>query len=415
MYIVGAKTATFFMGCVGLLLSMLIFVKVKKLDSALDNEPTQTHDDSTSSESVAAIVLEEPEPEIIPEVEIKQDEEQKTNKENEDELSPFEEFIAWLDSKKNHPKPIENNIDSSPEAEDKQASRMSADEKKEVPKKIIKILKKILIVFSILIVIAGIGVGGYFAYDYYKHTYLPKKYLKETCAELENQWNNAEGQDKIDLAVKILTIDATWNYEQVPDSAIYENFAKEKYDAALKVIENDAFLGNADSQFLLGQLYGIENKYYVALNYTKAAYWWKEAATNGNMHAMCNLGWAYRKGNGVNKNIIKAIECYQKAAEGNIDEAIYMLGWCYKNGVKVESGYHYEQYRVRGYDNPRSYNDIFVKTIWVDYDRYEVYKHKVTDYKIIIPKDVNKAKELWQRAASLGHEDARTEIQRIFE
>ena len=180
------------------------------------------------------------------------------------------------------------------------------------------------------------------------------------------------------------------------------------------MIENDAFLGNANSQYLLGQLYG-RDEFRVPTDYTKAAYWWREAANNGHMGGLCNLGVCYMRGNGVNENKVKAIECYKRAAEGNNAQAMYNLGWCYKNGVKVESGYHYEQYRVRGYDNPRSYNDIFVRTVWVEYDRYEVYKHKVTDYKTIVPKDVNKARELWQRAAALGHEDARKEIQRIFE
>lgn len=357
---VGAKTATFFMGCVGLLISMFIFVKVKKPESVSDNEPTQIQDEFTVSESVTVDVPDEPEPEIIPEVEIKQDKGQEATKENEDELSPFEEFVAWLDSKKNRPKSIENNIDSSPDAEDKQTSIMSAGEKKELIQKILKFLKKTLIVFSILIVIAGIGVGGYFAYNYYKHTYLPEKYLKEACSELENLWNNVEGQDKIDIAEKILTIDATWNYEQVPDSAIYEHFAKEKYDAALKVIENDAFSGNVQSQLLMAQIYGTGN-YYVPVDYTKLAYWSKEAALNGDMRGMGALGYCYMNGLGVKENKLKGIECYRKAVEGNNAPAMYNLGWCYYNGVKVESGYHYEQYRVKYLEYPKSRDDIFIK------------------------------------------------------
>ena len=83
------------MGCVGLLISMLIFVKVKKPESVLGKEPTQTPDESIASESVGALVLEEPETKIIPEAEIKQDEEQEETTEKEDELSPLTPIIGY--------------------------------------------------------------------------------------------------------------------------------------------------------------------------------------------------------------------------------------------------------------------------------------------------------------------------------
>ena len=44
-------------------------------------------------------------------------------------------------------------------------------------------------------------------------------------------------------------------------------------------------------------------------------HWYKKAANNGNIIAMSNLGYYYKNGNGVEKDINKAIYWYKKAAE----------------------------------------------------------------------------------------------------
>lgn len=356
-----------------------------------------------------------------------------------DESSPFDKFLTWLKSKKKEsapkvevkPTPIVETVKEEPvtptvsetPAEPvvkpvvDHAALVQIELQKEARRtKIFNGLKKFFIGLLILVAVGGIIVGSLYAYDYYQNTYLPEKYLKEACAELETRWSDAKGQAKIDMALNILSKDTKWGYENVPNSKIDAIFAAPKRKAALRVIEDDAYSGNASSQFLMGQLYGIEDKYYMNLDYTKAAYWWNEAGLNGNAGGYCNLGWAYMTGHGVKENKIKGVEYYRKAVAGNDTQAMYNLGWCYKNGVKVESGYHYEQYRLRGLNNsPKYYDDIFVRSYWTGDDFFEIYKRKVTDYKTVVPKDVTKARELWKKAAALGHEDSRKELQRIFE
>lgn len=53
----------------------------------------------------------------------------------------------------------------------------------------------------------------------------------------------------------------------------------------------------------------------------KAIYWYKEAANDGNPHAMSNLAYSYYYGNGVPKDHKKAIYYFEQAALKNLDGA----------------------------------------------------------------------------------------------
>jgi len=356
-----------------------------------------------------------------------------------DESSPFGNFLTWLKSKKKEsaphaevqPTPVVGTTKEDPitptvsdvPAEsvvkpvvDSETIAQIELQKEARRTKLFNGLKKSFIGLLILVALGGIIVGGVYAYDYYENTYLPEKRLNEACAELETKWAEADYTDKLVMALRILTIDAKWGYDNVPDSKINVQFAAPKRKAALELIENDAYRGSAASQFQMGQFYGYEDTYYVSINYTKAAYWWKEAAMNGNLSGYDNLGWAYENGKGVQKNMTKAIECYRISAEGNDDYGLFNMGRLYETGVKVPNGYHYEQYKVRmSHGGPKYSGDIFIRSAYIDNDWYEFYKHKVTDYKVILPKDINKARDYWKKAAALGNKDAKEKLQRIFE
>jgi len=56
---------------------------------------------------------------------------------------------------------------------------------------------------------------------------------------------------------------------------------------------------------------------------------YRKAAVNGDAKAQYNLGLCYYNGNGVNKDMEKAVEWYLKAAEQGHAEAQYALGQCY--------------------------------------------------------------------------------------
>jgi len=356
----------------------------------------------------------------------------------QDESSPFDTFCAWLKSKKKEsapkaefkPTPVVETVKEEPVTSivsetpaepiekpivDHETIAQKEQQKAAHREKVRRGWKKFLKIFLIIIASLCVLAGCILAFGYIKYEYLPEKRLNEACAELETKWAEADHTDKLVMALRILTIDAKWGYENVPDSKINVQFAAPKRKAALKLIEDDAYRGSAASQFLMGQFYGYEDTYYVSINYTKAAYWWREAALNGNADGYGNLGWAYENGKGVTKNMQKAIECYRNGAEKDNTYCLYQLGRLYENGVTVVSGYHYEQYKSYQGNGPRYSGDIFVKSGWDNWDSYEIYKHKVTDYKTILPKDLDKARACWQRAAMLGDEESKAKLQRIFE
>ena len=75
--------------------------------------------------------------------------------------------------------------------------------------------------------------------------------------------------------------------------------------------------GDVEAQFKLGLCY--ERGEGIGKNLNKAVEWYQKAAVQGHAKAQCNLGWCYAKGIGVEKNLTKAVEWYQKAAEqGNV-------------------------------------------------------------------------------------------------
>ena len=52
----------------------------------------------------------------------------------------------------------------------------------------------------------------------------------------------------------------------------------------------------------------------VEQNHKQAAYWFRESCENGERSAFSYLGDCYRKGLGVDKDVIKAFDLYQKGA-----------------------------------------------------------------------------------------------------
>ena len=59
------------------------------------------------------------------------------------------------------------------------------------------------------------------------------------------------------------------------------------------------------------------------------------AAGNGQVSAMCNLGYAYNTGQGVREDMAEAIKWYRKASERGDAIAQYNLGLCYLEGTGV--------------------------------------------------------------------------------
>ncbi len=101
-------------------------------------------------------------------------------------------------------------------------------------------------------------------------------------------------------------------------------------DAAKKV-EQQAFNGVPEAQHDLAAIY-TSGRNNVAVDYTKAAAWFLEAATHNIANAQYNLGVLYHQGMGVTKDTELAFNWYRAAAARNHPEAQYNLGIAHIEG-----------------------------------------------------------------------------------
>lgn len=202
------------------------------------------------------------------------------------------------------------------------------------------------------------------------------------------------------------------------------------YNAGVEILKYAANEGDPKAQVALGGYYGglrynkDEDDWYWGDYYTidgkdidhsKQAYWYLQAANQGNSVAMGNLGDAYMRGEGVDRNEAKGLEWIQKAA--NFDNAWFqrVLGDYYRDGVKMKVGSHKEIQKAvygkayRSEDKIREYWDDS-KMEWVKY-----YQVEVADYKTILSIDIKQAQYWWKKAADNGDEIAKERLQHIYE
>ena len=106
-----------------------------------------------------------------------------------------------------------------------------------------------------------------------------------------------------------------------------------------------AAAGNAEAQYRIGVIY--ENGDGVPKDMKKAVEWYQKAAEQGNAAAQYSLGACYLKGDGVPKDINKAIEWAQKAAAQGNAAAKFLLELCYEipEGVPADMNRAVEWYQ----------------------------------------------------------------------
>lgn len=93
--------------------------------------------------------------------------------------------------------------------------------------------------------------------------------------------------------------------------------------------------GNASAQFKLGRMYDQELG--VPKNDEKAAYWYRESATNGNRQAQYNYGVMLYHGRGVKEDKGQSVAWKEKAAEQGLLDAKIEVGLAYLFGEGVKS------------------------------------------------------------------------------
>ena len=107
---------------------------------------------------------------------------------------------------------------------------------------------------------------------------------------------------------------------------------EEKYEVAASLI-NLIDLDNIDVQFNLAVMY--ENGEGVEKDVFKAVKWYRKAAERGNTYAQFNLGLAYIQGKAVKQDEVEAFKWFYKAADQGYAAAQYNLGVMYRDGRGV--------------------------------------------------------------------------------
>ena len=309
--------------------------------------------------------------------------------------------------------------------------RMSS-EKVSLWRKRLKQAGKVLLGLSLVALLVAAGVWGY---SYYYDEYLPEKRLKEASSDILNKMHSNNKIESLEYCRKILLTrwafvesDETWGYSDVENEKItdrMQNYRKE----AFRMIENEAYNGRADAQYLLGQLYighiaqffknhkeaFYDREYAVEPDTIKAIYWWNEAATQYYIPAYNKMGWAYEFGHGgLTKNIKKAVDFYKKGAEEGHATAQANYGRMFRDGVRIKVGSHKETKRHIG---SYGYQGTKIQEYYDNniHEYIVISQVEVDDYEWLIPKDIEKARYWWEKAAAQGNEYAKKLLQKVYE
>ena len=105
------------------------------------------------------------------------------------------------------------------------------------------------------------------------------------------------------------------------------------YDAALRLVQPFAQLGDGRAQTLLGLMYyhgrGLQK------NDAQAVTWFRRAADQGEPEGQFYVGVMYAEGNGVPQDYAEAVRWYRLAAEQGEPRAQYNLGVSYSEGYGI--------------------------------------------------------------------------------
>ena len=286
-----------------------------------------------------------------------------------------------------------------------------------------RVKRVVLRYFIIIIAICAVIGGGIAGYSYYYDEYLPEKYLKEAYNDIINKYNTSNDSTKLDIAIKISRPSYPWEreYPKIEEGRMTvllrfeDQSTKDGYcGKASDFIIAKAKKNNAKAQYFMGMmLLGGENSYWLS-DTTRAVYWFNESAKNGYPKAFGEIGTAYEQGIGVNCNPYKAVELFKKGANLNDPKSQYKLGCMYRDGISVESGWHWETKSTTEYMSDK---DNVIREYW-DSQRCTsvyIYREKITDYKTLVPQDINQAKYWWRKASAQGYTDATISLQQVYD
>lgn len=277
---------------------------------------------------------------------------------------------------------------------------------------VIKKWSKRVVVLTFIIIAFGIIVLlGFWLYGIHQTS----KWNKEDERRETIALKNISKAD--DIAREFFEEDA--NHSHKCDGYLSYSCDFDHIDRGIKILINAAEKGDAKAQFTLGCIYAGALYYHketdlhedrirfmmgreindesegisiynwptmmdTKINYEKAAYWWYQAAIQGNVSAMEFLANAYRYGRGVEKNLCKATELMKVAAEKDNSWAQLNYGDMFRDG------------------------DVWIKidSVSINGDNYCV---------IRVKSNIKKAKEWWKKALENGNDSAKERLEKIYE
>tara|TARA_R110002110_G_scaffold121431_2_gene297175 strand:- start:8270 stop:9571 length:1302 start_codon:yes stop_codon:yes gene_type:complete len=120
-------------------------------------------------------------------------------------------------------------------------------------------------------------------------------------------------------------------------TACLSHYQREQYKRALKTCRAAADLADADSQYILGQMFF--NGHGVNPSYERAVSWFEKAAKQNHPAANLEMGKAFATGIVSPIHYPKSFTYFKKAAIKNNHEAQFLLALSYQNGFGVPMNY----------------------------------------------------------------------------
>ena len=170
-------------------------------------------------------------------------------------------------------------------------------------------------------------------------------------------------------------------------------------DKAYRCYLMGAEAGREECQFWVGQFFakGLGN---VAKDLAKAFEWYMKSAESGDVDAICAVGWAYQRGDGVERDYAKAAEWFQKGADDDDGVCMNNLARLYEEGKGVEQ------------DLEKAL-ELFMGAAENDCVRANYHIGRFYENGIGVDVDVDEAKKWYQKAADADDDDAKEALERL--
>lgn len=182
--------------------------------------------------------------------------------------------------------------------------------------------------------------------------------------------------------------DAKDNLQKMSNDILFKEalnlYEGKAYDKALLLYEIAANKGDASSMCNIGYLYA--NGYGVNKNVIEATKWYRKAAEQGNRRAQINLAYNYENGVGVNQDVSEAFKWYKEASRGGgwigdqtVACARYNVARCYEFGIGSpknisEAISWYKKAAEYNYKDAKEKADALIKENYLTNKIYELFK-----------------------------------------